>query len=54
MVNIRIISYTLELFETKFLHLINTPIGPSALDILKFFRFTDDMILEDGSIEGGF
>ena len=34
--------------------MINSPIGPSAFEILKFFRFTDDMVLDDGSIEGGF
>jgi hypothetical protein len=34
--------------------LLNTPIGPSAFEILKFFRFTDEMYLEDGTFEGGF
>jgi hypothetical protein len=44
----------LEMFRHKFRELINTPIGPTAGEILKFFRFTDDMILDDTALEAGF
>jgi hypothetical protein len=50
----KLFTIILEIFENKFLMLLNTPIGPSAFEILKFFRFTDDMCMEDGTIEGGF
>jgi hypothetical protein len=34
--------------------LINTPIGPTPSEILRFFRFTDDMIMDDTALEAGF
>jgi len=42
------------MIRSKFHKLINTPIGPSPSEILRFFRITDEMVYDDDDFESGF